>query len=215
MSVKLILASSSPRRREILRSLGIAFETIDPAAEELDGPRAARLGLAPGQLVRENARRKAEAGRVAFAPAGASAHVRNLFLGVDTIVVKDGIVLSKPGNVSDARRMLSRLQGARHEVLSGLCLASSDGLEVVSSCRTEVEFAPMSGPELDWYLSTGEYSDKAGAYGIQGLASLFVKEIEGCYFNVVGLPVRTLYEALSKLNVPVAGLRTGQGGADR
>ncbi|MBI3891838.1 MAG: septum formation protein Maf [Candidatus Wallbacteria bacterium] len=212
---RLVLASTSPRRREILSALGFEFALASPQCEELSAVEARSKGLPPEALCLENARRKALAASSIICAESKEDPVRILFLGVDTIVVKDGIVLSKPGNSFEAHAMLRSLQGSEHQVLSGLCLKAGDGRSVERACRTSVEFAPMTTGEIEWYLATGEYVDKAGAYGIQGLASLFVRRIEGCYFNVVGLPVRTLYEALEELGVPVAELSAGPGGAGR
>ena len=117
-----------------------------------------------------------------------------LVLGADTIVVIDDEVLGKPRDASDARRMLQRLQNRRHEVLTGVALVrQSTGQRRVAYERTGVKFREMSDSEIDWYVATGEPLDKAGAYGVQGCAALFIEGVEGDYWNVVGLPVQLVY----------------------
>ncbi|MBI4871293.1 MAG: septum formation protein Maf [Candidatus Riflebacteria bacterium] len=205
----LVLASASPRRRDILRDLGIRFEVDVPMVDELAS------GLPPVFLARENARRKALSVLARRTQSELTAPVKLLVLAVDTIVVRNGIVLSKPANVEDARRMLVALSGRTHRVISGLCLIDHRGRQVRTSCRTDVEFASMTPDEIECYLASGEHADKAGAYGIQGLASLFVRRVQGCYFNVVGLPVRTFYEALGRLGVGLDELRPELRGGER
>ncbi|MBI4870153.1 MAG: septum formation protein Maf [Candidatus Riflebacteria bacterium] len=207
-SPRLVLASASPRRRDILASLGVPFEVDLPLIDELAG------GLPPPALALENARRKARDVQCRRRQKGPQDPVRNPILAVDTIVVRAGIVLSKPISDQDARKMLNSLSGREHEVVSGLCLISGEGREVGRTCSTTVEFAPLTAAEIDWYLASGEHADKAGAYGIQGRAALFIRRVEGCYFNVVGLPVRTFYEALSELGAPLGRALPRSGGND-
>jgi septum formation protein len=177
----LILASQSPRRAELLRNAGIAFKVLPADVDE-----SVRPGEEPTEYVKRLAREKALA-VLATAPAGA------VVLGADTTVVLDGESLGKPVDSAEARRMLARLSGRRHQVTTGVCVArrNADGLAVctVEAEVTEVEFAAMSAEEIAGYVASGEPMDKAGAYAIQGGASRWVWRIEGCYFNVVGLPV--------------------------
>ena len=190
---RLLLASQSPRRAEILRSVGWPFETF---AVEID--ESTRDGESPGAYVERLALEKAEA--------AARIKRSSLILGADTTVVVDGEILGKPKSEEDARRMLRLLSNRWHEVLTGVALISgSDKAEDaaphlrVAHERTRVRFGPMTEPEIDWYVRTGEPADKAGAYAVQGHAALFIEEIEGDYWNVVGLPVRLVYKLANKL----------------
>ena len=179
----LILASRSPRRAEILRQAGIAFAVR--AAEVDETPLEAER---PGPYVRRLAREKALA--VEAAP-------NEIVLAADTTVVSHGELLAKPADAADARRMLGLLSGRRHEVLTGICLRRGEDL-LCDHASTAVWFAPLSEAEIDAYVESGEPMDKAGAYAIQGLASKFVERIEGCYFNVMGLPVAMVYRHLKE-----------------
>jgi septum formation protein len=123
----------------------------------------------------------------------------DIVLGADTTVVLDGHVLEKPADAADARRMLGMLSGRRHEVVTGVCLVRGPR-EIVDAEVTAVEFAAMSDREIDEYVASGEPMDKAGAYAIQGLASRFVRRVEGCYFNIVGLPVSLVWRRLAELS---------------
>ena len=174
-----ILASASPRRSEILRQLGLRFK-IDPCSDP--EPRK-NPSESPSDYVRRVSKLKAAA--------VAKHHPNSRVIAADTIVVVDNAILGKPSNRTEAKDMLRRLSGCRHEVLTGLCLTTADEPRRVYSSvtRSGVCFNRMSGGEIEWYLNTEEYLDKAGAYGIQGYASLFIHRIEGCYFNVVGFPV--------------------------
>ena len=177
----LVLASQSPRRSEILRQAGIPFTVRAAAVDET--PLA---GEKPQDYVVRLAERKAAA-----VPAGPDETV----LGADTTVVIDGEMLGKPADAADARRMLERLSGRQHEVITGICLKR--GLEVVRDfAATKVWFALMSAREIEEYAASGEPMDKAGAYAIQGLASKFIERIDGCYFNVVGLPIALVRKSL-------------------
>jgi septum formation protein len=178
----LILASASPRRREILTAVGWPFET-QPAG--VDETRLA--GESAEDFVRRLAREKAEA--------VARGRLFGLVLGADTTVVVDGEILEKPRDADDARRMLRRLAGRWHEVLTGVALVRAEtGQALTGLERTRVRFAETSDEEIDWHVRTGDVLDKAGAYAIQGRAALFIEAIEGDYWNVVGLPVRLVYE---------------------
>lgn len=177
----LVLASRSPRRREILQQAGIPF-VVRPA----DVDETPRPGEAPRDYVVRIAREKA----AAIVPAPGE-----IVLGADTTVVIRGEMLAKPCDEADAARMLGLLSGERHEVLTGICLRSAE--RAVEDCAaTRVWFAPLSPREIAGYAASGEPVDKAGAYAIQGLASKFIQRIEGCYFNVVGLPVALVYRHL-------------------
>src|ERR1035438_7592994 len=180
----LVLASQSPRRSEILRQAGIPF-TVRPV--EVD--ETPLSGERPRAYVERLALAKALA-----APAGPQETV----LTADTTVTIDGAVLGKPADAADARRMLALLSGRRHDVLTGICLRKGDS--VISDCATTaVWFQTLTEEEIDEYVASGEPDGKAGAYAIQGLASKFVERIEGCYFNVMGLPVALVYRHLARL----------------
>lgn len=180
----LILASQSPRRRELLASAGIPFVVRPASVEE------ARLAEEdPGEHVCRLAREKAQS--VACAPG-------EIVLGADTVVVIDAEVLGKPSDRDHAARMLRRLSGRSHEVVTGICLRTSNRL-IVDMESTRVRFARLPEQEIAAYVESGEPMDKAGAYAIQGLASRFIDRIEGCYCNVVGLPVALVWRHLQEL----------------
>ena len=178
LSSPLVLASQSPRRAEILRQAGIPFTVRAASVDEtpLDGE-------GPEHYVQRLAESKALA-----VPALDSETV----LGADTTVVVGSAMLGKPADPADARRMLALLSGRRHQVITGICLRRADGT-VSDRAVTDVWFAPMTDREIDDYAASGEPMDKAGAYAIQGMASKFIEKIEGCYFNVMGLPVALVY----------------------
>jgi septum formation protein len=177
----LVLASRSPRRSEILRQAGIPFTVRAAEVDETPLPR---------EKPEEYVQRLAEAKAIAV-----SAGPGDIVLGADTTVVIDGQMLGKPDDSADARRMLALLSGRRHEVVTGICLKR--GAELVRDwAATQVWFSTMTAAEIDEYVAAGEPMDKAGAYAIQGLASKFIEKIEGCYFNVVGLPISLVYRKL-------------------
>jgi septum formation protein len=183
----IVLASSSPRRAEILRTVGWPFEAF---AVDVDESRATAETAA--SYVERLAREKAAAAAV-HRPS-------RLVLGADTVVIVDDEILGKPRHEEDARRMLRRLSGLWHEVLTGVALVNGQSSPpVVAREITQVRFAALSEAEINWYVSTGEPMGKAGAYAIQGRGARFVEEIKGEYFNVVGLPVRLLYDLVRKL----------------
>ena len=191
--VRLILASASPRRRELLGRFGVPFEVIPAAGEESAGE-----GLAPGELVRALAEAKAAEVERSVADS------RAVIIAADTVVELDGAILGKPGTPERAKAMLTALSGKTNRVWSGLCVRR--GSESRSACEcTEVFFRPLREEEIDAYVATGEPLDKAGAYGYQSLASLFVERIEGDYFNVVGLPLCRLGELLRGFGVELLG----------
>ena len=178
----LILASASPRRAELLRNAAIEFG-VDPALVQ-EQPLANEKPIDYAQRL---ARDKA---RAVFAR-----HPDSAVLGADTVVVVDEHLLEKPADERDAARMLRLLSGRTHEVITGVCLVAP-GFEQIEAEITQVVFSPLSEDEIAYYVRTGEPMDKAGAYAIQGIASRWVKRIEGCYFNVVGLPVPRVYRML-------------------
>jgi len=189
---KWILASASPRRREILSSLGLRFR-VEPS--RVAEPECAH-GQEPWRCVMRLSRAKALAvGR---------RHHCGIVIGADTVVYSRGLILGKPSDEEDARAMLRRLSGRWHEVITGLCLYDCSSGRVVSAhSRSRVHFRRLESADVNWYLSTREYLDKAGAYAIQGYASLFVDRIEGCYFNIVGFPVSTFHTLCRRLNLPL------------
>lgn len=178
---KLVLASGSPRRAEILERAWGPHEVIVAGIDE---------SLQPGEdaatYVQRLARSKAEAVMERLE--------EGLVLGADTTVVVEGQILGQPEDDADAKRMLGLLNGKWHEVLTGVALVRVGGESRVDYETTRVRFAEMSESEIDWYVSTGEPFGKAGAYGIQGKAALFIEEIQGDYFNIMGLPIRLVYE---------------------
>jgi septum formation protein len=186
--MKLILASASVRRAEILRDAGFSFTVISSAVDEAPHP-----GESAHTLVERLAVAKAELGAAhAVGPA--------IVIGADTEVTLDGHIFGKPRSCDDARHMLEKLSDRTHAVLTGVALIrlpDAERLTFVES--TLVRFAALSPGEISRYLATGEPHDKAGGYAIQGYAGRFIPRIEGCYFNVVGLPLARLHHALSSL----------------
>ena len=180
MKKRLILASGSPRRRELLRNAGFTFEVIPPEVAE-DNPG----NEAPAMLVERLALDKAEA------VAGRFHRQDNVVvLGADTVVVVDSTLLGKPASPAEARQMLQRLSDRTHKVITGVALVEPEtARRTVAHETTRVFFRPLEPQEMEDYVATGEPLDKAGAYAIQGGASRFVTRVEGCYFNVMGLPV--------------------------
>lgn len=178
----LILASSSPRRAEILRAVGWPFEV---SAVEID--ESMRAGESQTDYVERLAREKAEAAARSFPG--------RLVLGADTVVVIDELTLGKPRDADDARRMLRQLSDRWHEVLTGVALVreGESRRTTVAHERTRVRFSAMSEAEINWHVENGQPLDKAGAYAVQGHAALFIREIQGDYWNVVGLPVQLVY----------------------
>ncbi len=182
--MKLILASKSPRRHDILNWMGIPFE-----AEVCPEPEIAPAGLSAAEAVCVLAYHKASFVR--------NHHPDAFVLGADTIVMHDGEILGKPASAEQAKVYLSRLSGNTHTVYTGVALLHGN-YEDIRSDATDVTFRHLCQEEIDWYVSTSEPLDKAGAYGIQGLASVFVEKIVGNYFNVIGLPAPVVYEMLLK-----------------
>jgi len=188
--MRLILASVSPRRREILRALGVEFEPFEPDVEEV------REGHAE-EVVLENARRKARAPTADAAPGA-------VVLGADTEVALDGQVLGKPGGEEEARRHLEALSGRTHAVLTGVVLlgprtAQGEASERSGVARSTVTFRHLDAATLERYVASGEWRGRAGAYAIQGLGSILIDRLEGDFSNVVGLPVPLLLELAPEL----------------
>ncbi len=176
----LVLASSSPRRRHLLEMLGIPILVQPADVQEIPLPREAPLAYAR-RLARDKAR--AVPGR--------------LVLGADTIVVLDGEILEKPADAEHAVRMLTRLQGRTHEVITAVCLLA-DGVERIEADRTAVTMRPADEALLRAYVATGEPMDKAGSYGIQGPGAALIERVEGDFFGVMGLPIRLVLKLLAE-----------------
>lgn len=185
---KFILASASPRRREILENIGLNFEVLVSEADESKIDR----NLPPEMVVSELAMLKAAA--VADTLCG-----DYFVIGADTVVSLDGKILEKPVDEADAGRMLNSLSGRTHSVYTGVCIYSTkNGMAVCKYQKTDVTFKKLSPEKIDAYIKTKEPMDKAGSYGIQGKGSLLIEEIKGDYFNVVGLPVALLADMFSE-----------------
>jgi len=182
--MRVVLASKSPRRREILSSLGVCFDIVSADADESSDI------TDPAALVQELALRKGRATRKLLKARG-QWDDNTLVIASDTVVAAGNEILGKPQDAADARRMLSMLSGTAHHVISGIALLIGDR-EIADFDDTSVHFGDMTPDEIDWYVRSGEPMDKAGAYAVQGLASLWIRRLEGCYFNVVGLPVYKL-----------------------
>ena len=182
--MRIVLASKSPRRREILAMLGLTFDIVTADTDEHS------TLTDPAALVEELALRKGRAVRELLKSRG-EWDSDTLIIASDTVVATDQSILGKPENEQDAARMLGLLEGSTHYVISGIALLYGDK-ETADHDRTAVHFAPMTKDEIAWYATSGEPLDKAGAYAVQGLASLFIKGLSGDYFNVVGLPVYRL-----------------------
>ena len=186
--MKLILASSSPRRAEVLRDAGISFSVLSSAVDET---------AMPGETPQEHVQRLADAkgGLVAARSVGPA-----IVLSADTVVVLDGQILGKPRSTDEARRMLELFSGRTHSVITGVTLLLLPEMERRQFVETTlVHFAPLSRDEISRYLATEEPYDKAGAYAIQGRGGRYIPRIEGCYFNVVGLPLSRVVAALHEL----------------
>lgn len=185
----IILASQSPRRRELLTQIGLEFEVLPSTVEEVI------TSTDPVEAVKELAQQKA---RDVEWEVRVKRNVQpGLVIGADTIVVYGGKMLGKPADKEDAVRMLTMLQGKCHSVYTGVTLITEEK-EIVFAEETKVYMYPMSEEEIAWYVSTGEPMDKAGAYGIQGFCARFIEKIQGDYNNVVGLPVGRIYQELKK-----------------
>lgn len=193
----LILASASPRRRELLAQAGFAFEVHPTHIPEDLLP-----GEDPEAYVTRLAREKAQTAFAQLSASYASDHADLVVLGADTTVTIDGHILGKPEDAADAARMLRLLSGRSHRVITGVAVVTATSTEVAAEV-TAVQFLTLSEEEIEAYIATGEPMDKAGAYGIQGRAARWIPRIQGCYFNVVGLPlarVGAMLEGRSRIN---------------
>jgi septum formation protein len=190
--LRLILASASPRRRRLLRSVGLS-----PVVRPAHVDETLRAGELPEAAVLRLAESKATAVRETL-----RVRRRTVVLAADTTVTIDGVALGKPRDPEDARRMLRLLSGRRHEVLTGMCVQTGDGAASASAvARTAVAFRPLDPAWIDGYVSTGEPMDKAGAYGIQGRGVWLAESIDGSWSNVVGLPLELLPGMLREIGV--------------
>jgi septum formation protein len=192
--LRLILASSSPRRRHLLESLGIRFDVVSPDIDEHRHPNEE-----PFDYVVRIARAKAESAVVADA----------VVVAADTVVVIDGQVLGKPGHPEEAKTMLRRLSGVTHEVLTGVAVARlTDIVQVLTAVESIlVKFLPMTDDEIADYVATGEPMDKAGAYALGGLGAIYVEAVHGSPSGVIGLPVHTTARLLRSLGIDLLSLR--------
>lgn len=190
MTMKLILASSSPRRAQLLRDAGVTFEVCAPQVDEAQHPNETAEKMV-ARLAEAKAQEAAELVRERF---------RGIIVGADTAVELDGKLFGKPRDAVDAFAMLTTLSGRTHLVLTGICaLRVPDNTTRSAVEKTAVTFAPLDGKEIKAYVASGEPFDKAGGYAIQGRAGRYIPRIEGCYFNVVGLPLARLDTLLSDL----------------
>lgn len=191
--MKFILASKSPRRKEILSNLGLDFEIVTSEADE-----SYEKGSDPRDVVMLLSAKKAAAVKEHLMLEGRDL-TDTVIIAADTVVATSyGEILGKPKDIEDAERMLTLLSGSVHSVLSGITVIY-DGGSASASEETFVHFSKMTDREIKWYASSGEPDDKAGAYAIQGYASMWVEKIDGCYFNVVGLPVNALRRLLARV----------------
>jgi septum formation protein len=191
MKEQIILATTSPRRHELAQTMGLDFE-IHPSnyEEDITGNKK----LTPKEMVKLFAYGKASDVAKKFR--------EGIVIGVDTIVVFNGKKLGKPKNDEDAFNMLKNFSGKKQYVYSGVCLINCKTKKIIKDCEiTEVYFKKLEDEEIRSYLKTGEHLDKAGGYGIQDLSSIFIKKINGCYFNVMGFPIYNIYKNLQKLGV--------------
>lgn len=191
MKSKIILASASPRRSEMLCGLGWRFDAEAAAVKETPV-----VGEKPEDMVCRLAESKAANVY--------SRHTSNWVIGADTVVVINGEILGKPADENDAVRMIIQLQGKRHTVMTGVALFAPDGRKLIGVEKTYVKFREITDIEAKAYVASGESLDKAGAYAIQGCGALLVERIEGCYSNVVGLPLERLSMMFSELGWPLS-----------
>lgn len=184
---QIVLASQSPRRHQLLEALGLPFRVEMPGGEE-DHPTSQDIE----DIITENALRKARSVKVSLKP-------HEVALGADTLVVVKDKVLGKPKNVAEAQAMIASLSGVKHLVVTGIALVSEAWGDRKLAVKSHVEFRKLTEEEIKAYVQTKEPYDKAGAYAIQGLSALFIKNVEGSYTNVMGLPIEALLEELAKL----------------
>jgi septum formation protein len=188
VSGRLILASGSPRRSELLRLMGLDFEVmpsdIDETFHRGDSPREHVLCLSEEKAL-----------------AVAVRHSDAWVLGADTIVIVGGEILGKPGSVAEAKEMLEKLSGREHEVFTGFSIARrEEGILAREVVKSTVLFREIAGDEMDWYIGSDEPYDKAGAYAVQGMGAFFIREIRGSYTNVIGLPLCEVIDALKRIS---------------
>ncbi len=191
---RLLLASASPRRREILENLGFEFEILPSEVDESEVP-----WNDPVESVKLLAELKGVGAQVS--------RPRKTVIAADTIVLCEGRVMGKPSGSEQAREMLEMLSGRMHEVVTGMALIAPPNIRIIEAESTKVFFREMDRGQIDRYVATGEPFDKAGAYAIQGYAAAFIDRIDGCYFNVVGLPVAKLFGAFRELESRLAALK--------
>ncbi|HOX00492.1 MAG TPA: Maf family protein [Deltaproteobacteria bacterium] len=191
--MQILLASGSPRRRELFSWLGVEFEVLAPDVDE-----TVRGSEAPGDYCSRLSREKA----LSFQ----EVRPRHLIVAADTVVVIGGAILGKPSNGDEARSHLRQLQGCMHEVFTGYTVAR-ESRAATRVIRTRVFFRDMTEEEIDWYVSTGEPMDKAGSYALQGIGAVFVDRIEGSYTNVIGLPLSHLYHDLKDFGLGLQPFR--------
>jgi septum formation protein len=202
--VRLILASASPRRAELLRSAGYDFEIHAVDIDERSKP-----GEPPAEYVERLAKEKASRGLSVVVSGFSQTIPGTVVLGADTAVVVGEAILGKPHDAEDAARMLRRLSGRSHQVMTGVCLQTTQ--RSVSHVEiSSVTFAPLTEDQIAWYVASAEGLDKAGGYAIQGLASRFIPRIEGSYSNVVGLPIAVVSDLLSRLTNLRSVLASGE-----
>ncbi|MCF2937305.1 Maf family protein [Paenibacillus alkaliterrae] len=195
---QLVLASSSPRRKELVASLDLSLPVYILST---DTDESIEPDWTPVQVVEQLSLRKAQAAAAMLRQQNADSSV---IIGSDTIVVLDGDVLGKPVDDEEAKAMLKRMQGRAHEVYTGVaCVLSASGEAIVAHRMTKVQMKPLSDERIARYAATGEPRDKAGSYGIQGLGATIVDRIDGCYFNVVGLPLSLLSDMLAEYDIHV------------
>ncbi|MBO5055486.1 MAG: septum formation protein Maf [Lachnospiraceae bacterium] len=192
---KIILASASPRRRELLAQIGMEFQVLPSGAEEKTG------NCSPSEMVKELSHLKA---LDIFQKLSGGEQAQSLVIGADTVVALDNNIMGKPGNKENAVKMLSDLQGRTHQVYTGVTLIWQEDKSMVQREisfyeETSVTMFPMTPEEIEAYVATGEPMDKAGAYGIQGKCAAYIKGISGDYNNVVGLPIGRLYQEMKKI----------------
>ena len=188
---RIILASASPRRKELLEKIGLKFE-VEPS----DSAEDMCSGLSPDELARAISLGKARA--------VASRHRNTIVIAADTFIVFRGKIMGKPGTEAEARRMLRKLRGKPHSVITGFTILDTDKNKVLTkSIETVVHIRNLTSKEIETYVKSGEPLDKAGAYAIQGLGSVIVERIEGDYFNVIGLPLSALAEGLRDFGIHV------------
>lgn len=193
-NIQLILASKSPRRKSLLKGLGLTFKVVKSNYKE------EKHDLPPNEFVLKNAIHKAEA--------VARELTKGYVIGVDTIAAYQHHILEKPANEKEAEKMISLLNGTTHEVYTGVCIINAaNGQKNTAIEVTKVKFTDMNSQEIKDYVASGEWKDKAGGFAIQGLGSLFIEKIEGDYFNVVGLPIFRLYKMFKPFGIDLLKLR--------